>query len=249
MKQTLSQRNVLVLGATSSMAKPLCEQMAKRGWRFVLAGRDDEELQRLKSDLEIRYGVVAEVLPCDLADPHFSGEQCIAEASNFGELDLLVVAAGEMGDAKLRSDSQEIERVVRVTYLSPIKVMASFAEKAQARRYGDMIVIASVAGDRGRQSNYLYGSAKGGLSLFAAGLRNRLARHGCRVLTVKPGFVDTPMTYTLNSPLVAPREQVAALILKAYDRKADEIYVPGIWRWIMLIIRNIPETIFKKMRL
>lgn len=242
-------RNVLVVGATSSLAKPLCVLMAERGWNLVLAGRDSEELERMKGDMSIRYQAKVECCHCDLADAHFSGAQLLAEAASYFEIDLLLIVAGEIGDPRLRADDVEIDRVVRINYLSPIKVLASFAEKIEARLSGDIIVISSVAGDRGRQSNYTYGSAKGALSLYAAGLRNRLASKRCHVLTVKPGFVDTPMTYNIKSGLIAPREKVAQMILKAFDARKNEVYLPAIWGLIMFVIRHIPESIFKKMKL
>ena len=138
---------------------------------------------------------------------------------------------------------------MRINYLSPIKILASFAEQIETRQSGDIIVISSVAGDRGRQSNYTYGSAKGALSLYAAGLRNRLAGKKCHVMTVKPGFVDTPMTYNIKSGLIAPREKIAAMILKAFDARKNEVYLPAIWGLIMFIIRHIPEPIFTQMKL
>ena len=242
-------RNVLVVGATSSLAKPLCVMMAERGWNLVLAGRDTEELERMKGDFTIRYAAKVECCQCDLTDAHFSGVQLLAEASGFGEIDLLLIVAGEVGDPKLRADDYEIDRIARINYLSPIKLMASFAERSEARRAGDIIVISSVAGDRGRQSNYTYGSAKAGLSVYAAGLRNRLADKKCHVMTVKPGFVDTPMTYNINSGLIAPRDKVAEIILKAFDARKNEVYVPAIWGLIMFVIRHIPETVFKRMKL
>ena len=242
-------RNVLVVGATSSMAKPLCVLMAERGWNLVLAGRDIEELERIKGDMSIRYQAKVECCQCDLVDSHFSGAQLLAEAANYFQIDLLIIVAGEMGDPRLRSDDVEIDRVVRINYLSPIKILASFAEQIETRQSGDIIVISSVAGDRGRQSNYTYGSAKGALSLYAAGLRNRLAGKKCHVMTVKPGFVDTPMTYNIKSGLIAPREKIAAMILKAFDARKNEVYLPAIWGLIMFIIRHIPEPIFKKMKL
>lgn len=242
-------RNVLIVGATSSLGRPLCELMAKRGWNLVLAGRDEEELARLKSDIAIRFQTRVETCQCDLSDTHFSGEQLLVEVNDIFEIDLVVMLAGEMGDTKLRADTQEIERMARVNYMSPAKILSVFADKIEANRAGDMIVVTSVAGDRGRQSNYTYGSAKGALSLFAAGLRNRLTRVGCHVLTVKPGFIDTPMTYQLKSGLIAPREKVAADILKAFDARKNVAYVPVKWGLIMFIICHIPEFIFKKMRL
>lgn len=242
-------RNVLIVGATSSLGRPLCELMAKRGWNLVLAGRDAEELERLKSDISIRYSARVEMIECDLSDAHFSGEQLLSETTDIFDIDLLLMLAGEMGDAKLIADAQEIERMARVNYVSPAKLLSVFADKIEASRAGDMIVISSVAGDRGRQSNYTYGSAKGALSLYAAGLRNRLSKSGCHVLTVKPGFVDTPMTYTLKSGLIAPREKVAAEILKAFDGRKNIAYIPAKWGIIMFIICHIPEFIFKKMRL
>lgn len=242
-------RHALVVGATSSLAYALCQAIAKKNWNILLAGRDEEELSHLRNDLIIRYGVKAETIQLDLSDPAFAADPLLFENGGVGEIDTVFIVAGEMGDPALRADSYEIDRVVRVNYLSPIKIAAAFAERAEEKRKGDIVVISSVAGDRGRQSNYTYGSAKSALTAFASGLRNRLAFKGCHVMTVKPGFVDTPLTYGMKSSLIAPREQVANEIINALDKKVDVLYTPSIWRWIMLIITHIPESIFKKLKL
>lgn len=242
-------RNVLVVGATSSLAHALCHEMASKGWNLLLAGRDEEELKHLRNDVVIRYGVLAETILLDLSDPNFVPDPLLFEANGIGEINTVVIAAGEAGDTTLRSDAYEIDKMGRVNYLSPIKLLAAFADRAEQLRKGDMVVIGSVAGDRGRRSDYTYGSAKGGLAVYASGLRSRLATKGCHVMTVKPGHVDTPLTYTLKSGLIAPRELVARQIVRGLERKTDILYTPPIWRLIMLATTLIPETIFKKMRL
>jgi short-subunit dehydrogenase len=135
-------------------------------------------------------------------------------------------------------------------FTAAVSVLNLAADYFAARRGGFLCVLSSVAGDRGRQSNYLYGAAKGGLTVYLQGLRNRLSRSGVQVTTVKPGFVDTPMTY--GKPglfLTATPERAARGILRAIRRRKDEVYVPGFWRWIMEIVRTVPECVFKRMKL
>lgn len=243
------KRNVMVVGATSSLAHTLCHRMAKRGWNLLLAGRDGDELQALRKDLVIRYGINVDVAILDLSDPGFVPEPTLFETTGIGEINTLVIAAGERGDDSLRSDSYEIDRMVRINYLSPIKILAAFADRIEERRAGSIVVVSAVSGERGRQSNYTYGSCKGALSLYAAGLRARLFAKGCHVMTVKPGLVDTPMTYNRKSALITPREKVADMIVAAMDKKIDILYAPSYWRYIMLAVSLIPESIFKKMNI
>lgn len=169
-----------------------------------------------------------------------------------GGLDVLLVAHGSLPDQKA------CERSVHVTLdelhtnaLSVISLVTLAANLFQTAGHGTIAVISSVAGDRGRQSNYIYGTAKGMVSLFLEGLRNRLSRSGVRVVTIKPGFVDTPMTAHLEKkgPLWAQPQAIARGIARAVNGQRDVVYLPGIWRWIMLIIRHIPEPIFKRMSL
>ena len=240
-----SGNNALVVGATSSLAQALCRVLAKRGYSLTLAGRDEEELQLLASDIAVRFGSECRLMRADLAAPDFSPEECVALA---GEFDSLILATGDMGNGDNR-DLVNLSYVTHLNYTVPAQLAAAAAEQMAARGGGTIVVISSVAGDRGRQSNYAYGSAKAALSTFASGLRNRYAKERVHVLTVKPGFVDTPMTWGMKSPLIAARESVAETIARAMKKKKNVIYTPFFWRFIMLIIRHIPEPIFKRLKL
>ena len=146
-------------------------------------------------------------------------------------------------------DVGNIRNTIKINFTAAAEVISLVADKMLQAGSGKIAVISSVAGDRGRQSNYIYGSAKAGLSAFTSGLRNKLASTKVHVMTVKPGFVDTPMTYGMESPLIFPREKAAQGIIKALSKKKDIVYIPFFWRYIMLIIIHIPEKIFKKLKL
>jgi len=244
-------KNVLILGATSGIAQAIAKQLAARGVNLILAGRSMDELNRLAGDLKIRFNCSATVMLFDALafDTHESFyEACKA---NVGQLDGVILCYGYMGDQrKAQNDAQHAKEVIDVNYTSCVSILHIIANDFERRGSGFICAISSVAGDRGRQSNYVYGSAKGALSLFLQGLRNRLAKSGVSVLTVKPGFVDTRMTY--GQPglfLVAKPEKVASDIIRAIEKKKNVLYTPFFWRWIMLIIKLIPESVFKRLSL
>jgi decaprenylphospho-beta-D-erythro-pentofuranosid-2-ulose 2-reductase len=244
-------KNVLILGATSGIAKALAYEFAKKEHNLLLAGRDVEELTLIAKDIRIRHGVSVSVHRFDALD--YDGHagffaKCVEEA---GELEGLVLAYGYLGDQKkAEEDFQEARLVIETNYLSAVSVLNLAANYFEAKKGGFLCVLSSVAGDRGRQSNFMYGSAKGGLSLYLQGLRNRLSKSNVQVLTVKPGFVDTKMTFGQKGMfLVAKPEDVAAAIYKKIQKKADVAYTPFFWKYIMLIIRSIPERIFKRLSL
>jgi short-subunit dehydrogenase len=244
----------LILGASSGIGKAVARRLAIRGTPLILAGRDAEDLERTAADLRVRYGVEAQPLPFDATDydghPAFF-ESCLSRLD--GSLAGVVLCHGDMADqAEAQRDFALARRMIDVNFTSAVSVLERAAEYLQRRGGGYICGVSSVAGDRGRQSNYLYGSTKAALSAYLQGLRNRLARSGVAVVIVKPGFVDTAMTWGLlkpGSPLVADPDRVAADICRAIDRRRDQIYTPWFWRWIMLIIRGIPEPIFKRMKL
>ncbi|EAU69063.1 oxidoreductase, short-chain dehydrogenase/reductase family [Stigmatella aurantiaca DW4/3-1] len=170
---------------------------------------------------------------------------------SLGGLDGALIAHGVLGEQKACERSwTESEKVLRTNFLSAASLLTVLANRFEAQKSGTLVVISSVAGDRGRQSNYVYGASKGALTVFLQGLRNRLAPSGVAVVTVKPGFVDTPMTaHVAKNKLFASPEQVARGVLRAADGRKNEVYVPGFWALIMLIVRTIPEGIFKRMKL
>src|SRR5579872_3116695 len=237
---------VLLLGASSDIAVALARDFASQGHSVQLAARNVERLLPLKSDIAIRYRVECTLHEFDAADP-------TTHASFYAGLptrpDSTVCIFGYLGDQqKAESDWQECQRIIQVNYVGAVSILNLVADEYAGLGKGTIVGISSVAGERGRQSNYFYGSAKAGFTAYLSGLRNRLFHHGVHVLTVKPGFVYTRMTENmpLPKPLTATPEQVAIAIDKAMKKKKNTIYVKWFWRWIMLIIKSIPEPIFKK---
>lgn len=236
---------VLIIGATSSLAQAICRTLAKRGCHLVLMGRDESELELLAGDIKTRSSVECRIVLADLMEPGFAAEHCIAQA---GAFDHAIIATGEMGSGN-PDDLDNLVHVTAVNYILPAQLATVIAAQMAERKHGTLALISSVAGDRGRASNYPYGSAKAALTSFASGLRNRYAKQGVQVMTLKPGFIDTPMTWGMKSKLIASRESVAEKIVAAMDKNKDAIYVPCFWGFIMLVIRHIPERVFKKLRL
>ena len=245
---------MLVLGATSGIARALSHVLARRGCRLILAGRDREELDRMAADLRVRYHVAAESMDFDALD--FDGhpaflQHCIERLE--GQLDGVVLCYGQMAAQALTETSfSETRATLDVNLTSAISILNLAASHLEQQGRGFIAAISSVAGDRGRQSNYTYGAAKAGLSAYLQGLRNRLHRSGVSVLTIKPGFVDTSMTYGIlnpSSPLVASPEMVARDIDRAIQRRLDVVYTPWFWWIVMGLIRSVPERVFKRLRL
>lgn len=245
-------QTVLILGAGSAIARAVAGEFAGRGYDLLLAGRDPEELEALSADLRLRHGVQAQGQAFDALsfDTHEAFlEQCRRAAKDtlFGT----VLCFGYLGDQTLaQNDFREARRILDTNLLGAVSILSLLANHLESKREGFLCALASVAGDRGRQSNYVYGTAKAGLAVFLQGLRNRLFASGVRVITIKPGFVDTQMTYGRPGLfLVASPQAAGKRIVQAILRGADESYVPGFWRPVMLLIRSIPERIFKRMRL
>lgn len=234
------------------MARAVAEELARRGNALDLAGRDLEDLERTAADLAIRYEVQARAISFDALDlkshPSFS-QKILTEPGS--TLEGVILLFGTMTDQKeAEQDFRQAELMIAGNYTGAASILGYFANAFEVRKSGVIVGVSSVAGDRGRQSNYIYGSAKGALSLYLQGLRNRLFHSGVRVITVKPGFVDTAMTYGLKlPPIVAPPSRVACDICRAMDGQADVVYTPFFWRYIMLIIQHIPEFVFKRLKL
>lgn len=244
-------RPVLIVGATSAIARATAAELAHRGHALFLTARDAGELERIAADLRLRYEVPIESAAFDLADTD-THETLLQQAeSGLGALHGVVLASGNLGDAALtRKDETETARLLHINFTAPALLLNRIARALESRGAGFIVGIGSVAGDRGRQSNYVYGSAKGGLALYLQGLRNRLHASGVQVMTVKPGFVDTAMTYGLPGLfLVASPQDVGHDIVTALYKGRDTLYTPWFWRWIMLIIRSIPERFFKRLSL
>lgn len=242
---------VLILGATSAIARGCAAAFAARGYPLYLAGRDRDELQRLAADLQVRYGVTVTTGRFDATAIKRHGAFVAQVIDAVGELEGVVSAVGTMGASEQGArDPLEVAQLIDVNFTGAASLLTHCANHLETQGRGFIVGITSVAGDRGRQSNYPYGAAKGGLSLFLQGLRNRLYPSGVRVLTVKPGFVDTAMTFGMPGLfLVADPNDVGRRIARAVQGRADVVYVPWFWRYIMMIIRAIPEKLFKRLKL
>lgn len=240
---------VLILGATSDIAMAVAARFAKEGFDIQLAGRKEEALKAIASDLHIRYGI-------STSHHLFEATDYGAHADWLSQLPQLpsvcCCAFGLLGDQpQAEKEWAHAREIMEVNYLGATSILSHLANEMEKRGDGQIIGISSVAGERGRGSNYYYGSAKAGFTAFLSGLRNRLAKKGVHVLTVKPGFVDTAMTEGLDlpGPLTAQPEEVANAIWKAHNKGKNVIYTRWMWKYIMLIIKLIPEAIFKKLSL
>lgn len=237
----------LVIGATSDIGRAIARQLAAAGWSLRLAGRDSTRLQRTARDLEVRAGGSVALSRCDVLE-YDHGMSLLAALDPLPDVAVCVV--GLLGDqAESQRDGQAAARVMRSNYVGPALLLGGLAELFERRGSGTLVGVSSVAGERGRADNYVYGSAKAGLTAFLSGLRNRCTSSGVHVVTVKPGFVRTRMTDGMELPerLTATPDEVATATLKAIRQRRDVVYVRGIWRYIMFIVRAIPERVFKRL--
>ncbi len=236
---------VLILGATSHIGSATARCFTANGWNVCLAARDEAALQRSAKDIEALSKRDVPVRKLDILDTT-SFDRFVEGLPQLP--DTVVCVIGLFGDQQLgETDLAQASTVLRTNFEGPALLLGCFAEAFAKRKSGTIIGVSSVAGDRGRASNYIYGSAKAGFTAFLSGLRNRLAHSNVRVVTVKPGFVDTRMTAGMKLPraLTAKPEEVATAIFRANQRKTDVVYVRKIWFLIMSIIVCLPERIFK----
>jgi decaprenylphospho-beta-D-erythro-pentofuranosid-2-ulose 2-reductase len=243
---------ILVLGASSSIARAIAARLASEKKNLLLAGRNVEDLEKTARDLEIRHDIQADAIQFDALDLESHQafvEDCLDRSDN--TLKGVILCHGYMADqAEAQDDFRETKRMIDTNFTSAVSILNLLANHFEKRQDGFICAVSSVAGDRGRGSNYLYGSTKAALNAYLQGLRNRLAKVKVPVLTVKPGFVDTRMTWGLPKLfLVASPERVANDICRAIDRRKNVIYTPWFWQGIMTIICSIPEPMFKKMKL
>lgn len=247
---SLSMQKVVILGATSGIAVEVERQLARRGCELLLVARSSERLTALQSDLLVRGAAQVFVCPADLGSLEQQAGIFDYICRTLPAFDTVLLAYGSMRSQKDAEVSVDILLdELNVNFVSASAILARFAAHFERRRTGCIAAITSVAGDRGRRSNYVYGSAKGALSLFLQGLRSRLHPAGVKVLTIKPGPVQTQMTDRLpNASRFADPELVAADIVRALERRQPDIlYTPRIWRYIMTAVEHIPETIFKRL--
>ena len=242
---------VLVLGATSSIAIATVRQLAAPHRRFMLVARKGDRLTAVAQDLRARGALSVDTWVMDLDDTAGHGEMLAAAAQRLGTIDLALIAHGVLGDQQAAEENFEIAAaILHTNFMSTVSLLTELANRFQAQRSGTLAVISSVAGDRGRKSNYVYGASKGALNIFLDGLRNRIDRDGVHVLTIKPGFVATPMTaHVPQNALFASPEQVGRGILNAVMKRKDVVYEPWFWALIMLLVRAVPGSRFKKMNM
>jgi decaprenylphospho-beta-D-ribofuranose 2-oxidase len=242
-------KTVLILGATSDIAAAMAEQFASEGNGLILAGRDMNKLREMAERLGRAHGTACVPQVFDASKPE-------SHRVFYESLDprpgIVVCAFGDLPDQfKAQEDPALALQSIQVNYTGAVSILEYAAADLEARNAGHIIGISSVAGDRGRASNYVYGSAKAGFTAYLSGLRHRLFKSGVSVLTVKPGFVRTRMTegLPLPAPLTATADQAAAAIIKAMKKKQNTVYVLGRWRLVMFVVRNLPEFIFKRSKL
>lgn len=245
----MSKGTILVLGGASDIGLAIAHRFAKEGYDVQLAARRPEELERAKTDMEVRYSVGVTLHPFDAVAYH-AHEHFMAGLPTLPEVAVCVV--GLLGDQRENeTDLEAAVRVMRANYEGPATILSVIANLFEARGSGTIVGVSSVAGDRGRATNYVYGSAKAGFTAFLSGLRNRLAGKGVHVMTVKPGFVATRMTEGMNLPpaLTATPEAVADQVHAAFLKGRDVVYAKPVWRVVMGVIGSIPEGIFKKLKI
>jgi short-subunit dehydrogenase len=243
--------SVMIMGATSSIARAIAQEFASHRYRLVLVGRDEPELSSIGSDLRIRFAATVSTFSLDVIDFDTQDEALRDSVEQQLEsIDGVIVCAGYLGDQDLAQvDLAESQRILQTNFTACVSLLNLVANQFEGKRSGFICALGSVAGDRGRQSNYLYGAAKGGLAIYLEGLRNRLSRSQVQVITVKPGFVDTAMTFGKSGLfLVTSPERVARAVYRAIASGRNTVYVPWFWRPMMLLIRSIPESIFKHTR-
>ncbi|HED12726.1 MAG TPA: SDR family oxidoreductase [Gammaproteobacteria bacterium] len=243
--------NVLIIGATSAIAIAFARQCASRKDRLFLVARNATRLQMLVDDLQARgaVAIASQLLDVSRLDRHV---EVLSAAVKFLKiLDVVLIAHGSLPDQQVcETNPSALQQALQINGNATINLLALVANRLQSQHCGALLVISSVAGDRGRASNYVYGAAKAAVSTFASGLRNRLYRDNVRVITVKPGFVDTPMTVSFDKGLLwAQPETIARGMQRAIDRRRNVVYLPAFWRWIMWLIRAVPESIFKRLSL
>ncbi|MCX2745857.1 SDR family oxidoreductase [Mangrovivirga sp. M17] len=244
------KERVLILGGTSDLATELAHGLAKEGKELIIGGRRTEELSRTSSDISVRYNV-----KCDYV--YFDAEKFDSHDDFFKNIEgsyptSLFVVFGYLGDQMVaETNKEESFKIINRNFTGAVSIINSYLTQRGDNEINSIVGVTSVAGDRGRMSNFIYGSSKAGFTAYLSGLRNKLFHENIHVMTVRPGFMDTKMTegMDLPGPLTASPDKAARLIIKSWKRKRNNIYVLPLWRYIMLIIKNIPEGIFKRLKM
>lgn len=242
-------KNILILGAKSDIAQACAYLFAEKSYSLSLGARKSEDLEALKKDIGIKHNVAVDTYTFDALafDTHQSFFDNLKQKPH-----IVLCVFGYLGDNDIAKTSfSEAKKIIDVNFTGAVSILNVVANAFEQQQDGTIIGISSVAADRGRQSNYHYGAAKAGFSAYLSGLRNRLFHSKVHVATIQPGFVDTQMTFGLDlpKPITAQPQQVAKAIYKASHKKQNIVYSLWVWRWIMCIIKNIPEFIFKRLKM
>lgn len=247
----MSEQRILVIGATSAIAEAALRLWAARGCTLYLLARDAARVEAIAADLRVRGAAAVHAGLLDVADFAAHARAVELAWATLGRIDIVLIAHGTLPDqARCETDENYALREFAVNGTATIAFAGLIAQKLDEQGRGTLAVISSVAGDRGRASNYLYGSAKAAVNTYLSGLRQRLHGRGISVVTIKPGFVDTPMTEAFRKgPLWATPDRIAHGIVRAIDRRRAVVYLPWFWRGIMAVIRCVPEFMFQRVKL
>ncbi|MCX8064689.1 MAG: SDR family oxidoreductase [Candidatus Hydrogenedentes bacterium] len=248
-----STKSVVIFGSVSSVGRAIAHEFAKQNYSIILCDINQDENERIAKDIQIRYKVFCDTTFFD-AEDFDRHHEFISEITKkvCGYPEGIVICFGYMPpQEEAQKNFALVKKTVNINYLGVVSVLEKFLEKFEERNHGFIIAISSVAGDRGRKSNYIYGSSKGALTRYLEGLQHRFARSNIRVLIVKPGFMDTSMTYGMNLPkrLIASPEEAGRIIFKSWQKNKQVVYVKWFWRYIMLIIQHLPRFIFLRTQL
>lgn len=244
-------KKILIIGATSAIAQDIAKIYAAQKSELVLVGRNTKLLEIIREDLLVRGASRVENITQDLNEFAAHDSLILEVWKRLEKIDIAVLAHGVLGNQEqAEQDSIELLSIINSNFVSHASLLNSISRKMKEQKEGTIAVISSVAGDRGKQSNYIYGAAQSAKSTFTDGLRNRLFPLGVHVVTLKLGFVDSPMTKDFKKgPLWAKTGAIAEQVVNAIEKKKDIVYLPFFWRYIMMIIKNIPEGIFKKLKM
>lgn len=245
-----TRKRIVILGAASAIAEATARIWAAQGARLCIVGRDKDRLDCIADDLKARGAgeVIIAALDCANVDAKSELNNMV---SALGGLDILLLAYGTLGDQRqLETDPVAAAELMRINFTSAAAWCLAACALLEQRKTGVLLVIGSVAGDRGRRSNFIYGACKGGLSILVEGIAHKLAMTKARAVIIKPGFVDTPMTASFRKgPLWVGPDAVAKIIARAAERGGIAVYTPSFWRWIMLIIRHLPTFVFSRLNI
>jgi short-subunit dehydrogenase len=241
----------ILFGATSAIAQQTARLLARQGSHLFLVARNRDKVEAVAADLRVHGAPLVAFAVSDLNDCSNHVDLIRLAFEALGGLDCALIMHGVLGDqTKAQGSYRAAAEVFRTNALSTISLLTELGNLFEKQRAGHIAVVSSVAGDRGRASNYVYGASKAAVDVFVEGLRSRLVRSNVSVLTVKPGFVDTPMTAHLKkNALFAQPSTIAQGIVRSLETRRDVVYLPWFWRWIMLIIRCIPGPLFKRLKL